>query len=205
MWFLFFLESHPQNKTILQEYPMPLDESDLHNLVFTTVSRLGDDISPDLILAICKTESSLHPYAWNPEPKYRYVWNVKTKKPFRNLTYEELSSNTPPKDFPTLAGDRDQEWWGQRASWGLMQVMGAVAREHGYEEPYLTSLVDPGNNVRIGCLHLHRLYHSFYHEHGINGVIAAYNAGSPRYKAGVLENAAYVTKVRKNLPEGFRL
>src|SRR5687767_808548 len=88
-------------------------------------------LDPRLLRAQVLQESGGNTWAYNPEQRYRYFWNVKLWKPFREVTDPECSSEFPPVDFPTLAGDRDQEWWAQQASWGLMQVMGAVAREHG--------------------------------------------------------------------------
>jgi soluble lytic murein transglycosylase-like protein len=38
-------------------------------------------------------------------------------------------------------------------SWGLMQVMGQVAREHGFTG-HLSSLCEPLNGLEMGCLHL---------------------------------------------------
>lgn len=98
-------------------------------------------LDPALIEAVCLVESSGDPTAWNPEPRYRYFWDVRQQRPFRRVTDAEVAAKVPPVDFPALAGDRDQEWWGQQASWGLMQVMGAVAREHGCRLPYLPALV----------------------------------------------------------------
>jgi hypothetical protein len=36
-------------------------------------------------------------------------------------------------------------------SWGLMQVMGQVAREHGYVEKFLSALCDPEAGLATGC------------------------------------------------------
>jgi soluble lytic murein transglycosylase-like protein len=36
-------------------------------------------------------------------------------------------------------------------SWGLMQVMGQVAREHGFDGRFLTALCDPAAGLDIGC------------------------------------------------------
>src|SRR5271155_6176946 len=36
-------------------------------------------------------------------------------------------------------------------SWGLMQVMGQVAREHGFHGPLLSSMCDPAVGLAIGC------------------------------------------------------
>ena len=82
----------------------------------------------------------------------------------------------------------------QMTSWGLMQVMGAVARELGHTGP-LSDLLDPPTGLFYGCLHLRR----FRAKYDIwPDVIAAYNAGSPRRVAGQIGpyvNQSYVDKV----------
>jgi soluble lytic murein transglycosylase-like protein len=37
-------------------------------------------------------------------------------------------------------------------SWGLMQVMGQVAREHGFQRPFLSALCDPSAGLTFGCI-----------------------------------------------------
>ena len=111
-------------------------------------------LDPDLVQALVEQESEYEPYAWNPEPRYRYFWNVKTNAPFRSVTDAETVLKFPPDDFPALRGDSDNEWWAQQASWGLTQILGAVAREHGFAGPYLPAICDPIVNLDLGCLHL---------------------------------------------------
>lgn len=132
-------------------------------------------LDPDLIEAVVLKESSGDPWAWNPEPRYRYFWDVKKHQPFRRLVLAEGQSEIPPDDFRALAGDPDQEWWGQQASWGLMQIMGAVAREQGFEAPYLPALCQVDVNLRHGCLHLSR--HLEWAGGEIVKALAAYNGG----------------------------
>ena len=36
-------------------------------------------------------------------------------------------------------------------SWGLMQVMGQVAREHGFDGKFLAQLCEPAAGLEIGC------------------------------------------------------
>lgn len=36
-------------------------------------------------------------------------------------------------------------------SWGLMQVMGQVAREHGFAGKFLSALCEPENGIESGC------------------------------------------------------
>lgn len=158
-----------------------------------TAIRAGDykDLNPNLILAIIWQESGGRPYAWNPEPKYRWFWNVKLDTPFRKLTEVEVNNEGAPFDFPTLAGDRDQEWWAQQASWGLMQVMGAAAREQHFREPYLTELVDPYLNIEYGLKHLWRYAYQF----GGKPTLVALG----RWNGGGNGNPVYADEVIKKL------
>ena len=123
----------------------------------------------ELVYAICQVESSLNPTATRHEPHYR--WLVGDN--------ESMS--------PTERHD-------QMTSWGLMQVMGAVARELGHTGP-LSDLLDPPTGLFYGCLHLRR----FRAKYDIwPDVIASYNAGSPRRVAGQIGpyvNQSYVDKV----------
>ncbi|MEM4655267.1 MAG: lytic transglycosylase domain-containing protein [Thermosphaera sp.] len=176
--------------------PRSLSQSDLSILIFESAARHG--LPTWLVRAIVSVESGGNPWAWNPEPAYRYLWDVRAQKPFRRLTHIEATVKTPPPDFPAIAGDRDQEWWAQQASWGLMQVMGAVARELGFTGPYLTELCDPLLNLELGCLHLSLLRDRYLARWGWPGVIAAYNAGTPRVLVdGRFSNQDYVDKIYK--------
>jgi soluble lytic murein transglycosylase-like protein len=37
-------------------------------------------------------------------------------------------------------------------SWGLLQLMGQVAREHGFQRPFLSALCDPSAGLTMGCI-----------------------------------------------------
>lgn len=132
-------------------------------------------IPVNLLAAICAKESSFNPWAWNPEPAYRYLWDVREGAPFRALTNTERNSEIPPEDFPRVDGDRDQEWWGQQSSWGVAQVMGAVAREHGFRGVFFPELCRPEIGLEFACRLLERLL-SRYDE---ADAVSAYNAGRP--------------------------
>ncbi|MCR4375669.1 MAG: lytic transglycosylase domain-containing protein [Acidobacteria bacterium] len=138
-------------------------------------AAMAYSLEPDLVEAVVQVESGGNPFAWNPEPKYRWLYNVRTHQPFRALTQAEASSKTPPLDFPVLAGDRDNEWLAQQASWGLMQVMGAVARELGCKVPYLPELTQPDLNLDLGCRHL--ASHLKWAQGNVRKALGAYNAG----------------------------
>lgn len=152
-------------------------------------------LDPDIVEAMVLVESDGRAWAWNPEPTYRYLWNVRTGQPFRKLTASEASSKWPPPDFPTAGGDRDQEWWGQQASWGLLQVMGAVARERGFSGLYLPELCDPVTNLTIGCRH----YAAFLRWAGgdVWRAVGAYNGGQGNWQGAAPQK--HVAKVKEAL------
>jgi hypothetical protein len=149
-------------------------------------------LDPDVVIAIIAQESSGRPGAWNPEPKYRWFWDVEKNRPFRRLEPDEIVSQIPPSDFPCPAGvDADAEWWGQQASWGLMQVMGAVARERGYTGKDFPDLTVPWRSVRFGVAQLVYLARRFSGD----DLLATYNGG-PGAKG---KNRGYVASVRAHI------
>lgn len=151
-----------------------------------------------LVHGIVAVESNYVTHAWRAEPPYQYLWDMVRNRPFRKITPMERKSEQAPKDFPydKTISSRDSEWWGQQSSWGLMQVMGAVSREHGFKG-YFPALCEPEIGLKYGCLHLAHHRDRFYHRHGWEGVVAAYNAGAPRKKNGGWVNQRYVNKVAK--------
>ena len=155
------------------------------------------DLPVELVRAIVLTESSGEPDLWKVEPPYRYLWDNAANKPYRMLTNAEIASERAPSDFTPIGHQsRDTEWWGQQASWGLMQVMGAVTREHGFKGPF-PALCDPVKGLLMGCTHLADLASHYKVRYGWAGVVAAYNAGSPRKgDDGRWVNQSYVDTVR---------
>jgi hypothetical protein len=145
-------------------------------LALCKVSGPKYGITPALLAALAWKESSFYTYAFNPEPRYRYFVNVRTGTPFRKVTDAEVASKFPPKDFPTLWGDPDAEWWLQQASVGLGQVMGAVARELGNRAKSLLELEKPDVNLDLAARHLSKQIARF--GTAADG-LSAYNAGSP--------------------------
>lgn len=165
-----------------------------------TAAAAKRGLDPMLVGGIVSHESSFNSYAWNPESAYRYYWNVRTRQPFRAVTPAELLDEKPPIDFSCLAGDPDQEWWAQSASWGLMQIMGAVARDQGFRGSYLTELVDPVVNLDLGCAHLQSLM--TWAKGDVDRALAAYNGGKSGNFTKPYRNQQYATLViaaRSNL------
>jgi len=154
----------------------------------TTIARLGyDHLDPRLVLAILWEETGTgNQWAMRPEHNYRYLWDVKRDAPIRKLSDSEVCANEPPGDFRSYLGTPAQEWDGQRTSWGLMQIMGAAAREEGFHGAYLSELCDPYTNLEFGIRHLWR----YAFQSGNRSTLDAlqrYNGGSDKqYSARVL-------------------
>jgi hypothetical protein len=168
--------------------------------VETTSLRHG--LKANLVHAIVLVESSGNRFAWNPEPKYRYFWDIRDKKPFRTVTRDEIESKFPPSDFLGPPGtDPDQEWWAQQASWGLMQVMGAVAREFGFQERFLPQLCEASYGLEFGCSVLKSLLR--WSNGDVAAALAAYNGGRKGNAPSNIpkRNQGYVNKVMLRLQE----
>jgi len=161
----------------------------------TLIARIATEegVDPKLVSAFIQIESSGNAYAWRTESAYRYLWDVKNNRPFRKLTPTELNNEVAPGDFYAPVGSRNTEWIGQQASWGPMQVMGAVAREFGYTRHFPELCGEDG--IRIGCKLLRKLVDKHHTRYGMEGVAAAYNAGTPTLTAGRFTNQAYVDKI----------
>lgn len=129
-------------------------------------------LNPCLLAAICHTESAGNRWAARYEPGYRWLNN--------------------PSDFSIALGiTHETEEMMQKFSYGLMQIMGGLARDLRYIGP-LSALFDPDINMNYASLHISKLSRK-YEE---TDLIAAYNAGSPRKRAsGFYENQVYVDKV----------
>lgn len=151
-------------------------------------------LSPALVEAQVLVESGGNAWSWNPEPRYRYFWNVRSQRPFRAISPAEQLSEFPPSDFPCLGGDPDQEWWGQQASWGIQQIMGALAREYGFRGPYLTQLCEVTTNLDIGCAHLSRLL--AWAKGDIDQALSAFNGGQGGNTQRPFRNQVYADKVK---------
>lgn len=105
------------------------------------------------------------------EPKYRWLYNVDECARAASRTVAE-------------------ETRGQMTSYGYMQVMGAVAREYGFDGEFDDLLSEL--SLEYGCRH----FAAKLTRYGtIADAIAAYNAGSPRRVSGEYENQDYVNRV----------
>lgn len=141
-------------------------------------------IPAGLITAICKIESGLNPLAIRYEPDFFTTYII----PCKIKAVEPCSFRT--------------EQRARAMSWGLMQVMGQVARERGFDGPYLSALCDPVLGIEYGCRQLRHFAKLYLSQNNWAGVIAAYNAGSPRKdKSGLFVNQKYVNHVQAEWDE----
>jgi soluble lytic murein transglycosylase-like protein len=131
-------------------------------------------VDPDLAISIAEVESHFNELAVRFEANWKYLIHV-----------ESLARNSHIS--------QDSERILQMCSWGMMQVMGSVARELGHRGNLL-ELTRPELGVRYGCLKLKELTKKYSNQEDL---IAAYNAGSPRkLDTGKYVNQIYVNKVR---------
>lgn len=151
-------------------------------------------INPALLIAVIEVESSWDIYAQRYEPTYRWLWNVETGKPYRLSPAKAVryakNRSLYPVDFPGGLSEFDS----QRTSYGLMQIMGAVARELGFASR-LIDLYQPEINLFYGC----KLLSKLINKHGERGALRAYNTGSA--KSSVMGNK-YLDKVLKAMRKG---
>lgn len=149
-----------------------LENAALLSLIVSTAR--GAQVPPELALGIIEIESGGDRYAAKINPTYPYTM-MQAKRP---------------------AGcSVDVERLFQKTAWGLMQVMGATARELGFDG-WLSELVVPETNVRLGIEFLGRKMSQYFERDGIEGVVAAYNGGAPRRRPdGKFVNQTYVDRV----------
>lgn len=186
----------------MRPHTAAMQATPLNSALFATSKLWADSqhVPVQLVRAHIQEESGGIITAWKTEPQYRYLWDCRNNRPFRPLTPAEIASEINPRDFSKpehLVCSVDTEWWGQQASWGPMQVMGAVARSYGFDQ-HFPALCDPSQGVHLGVMHLAHLIARYQQHFGWEGVAAAYNAGSPRRDptTGKWVNQQYVDNIR---------
>lgn len=97
-----------------------------------------NDITQELVAAVILQESGGYAYAARYEEGFfnRYL---KGKQPRQLLGY-----------FPKTISIAT-EYAHRATSWGLMQIMGQVARERGFNAESLVELIDPSTNIHLGA------------------------------------------------------
>lgn len=152
------------------------NETKVNNIDLNEIIReksLFYKLDEGLVRSIIKTESSWNTYAIRYEDGYNYLYEPDKFARAQNITVQT-------------------EVILQKCSYGLMQIMGAVMREHGFLGSLLT-VCNPSINIEFGCKHLSGFVKKYPK---IEHAIASYNAGSPSFdKNGQLVNQIYVDKV----------
>jgi len=132
------------------------------------------NLYPDLVEAHVMTESSGKPNATRYEPGFYKTYIKK------------------------LGITNEVEATGRATSWGLLQIMGQVAREMGYQGSW-EGLCDPMVNLEYGCKKLAKCCRRYHPE--LDKGIASYNSGSAivvfRDGVEVLRNQEYVDRVHR--------
>ena len=141
-------------------------------------------VSTDLILALIWQESSGNPWAERHERYYQYFWDTKKELPLYDKT-KSVSENR--QTALNILGPT--EFSAQSTSRGLLQVMGAVARERGFGGLYLTELCDPETGIEYGVKHLD----AFARRHELRTALLRYNGGGRElYADEVLKKLAAI-------------
>src|ERR1700686_2080961 len=100
---------------------------------FVTLARraaAAQSLDPALVCAVVEQESAWNPWAMRYEPLFfaKYVATL--------YTNNKVSAS---------------EAYARGFSWGLMQVMGQVARETGFDSLFLSAVCDPEQGLALGC------------------------------------------------------
>lgn len=157
---------------------IPIEQSILNSVLGGTADKYGLD--HNLVLAVITHETNGKTFKTRYEPAWKYLY-------FARQYAEKLDISV------------DTEIVMQSMSWGLMQVMGSVAREHGFDSD-LPKLTDPQLGLEYGCKHLKKMLVQCGGNE--SDAIAAYNAGSVRKTpGGMYENQVYVDEVSSVLRE----
>lgn len=129
----------------------------LKDIIFANADRYK--INHTFLVAVAKTESEFNQYAQRFEPAYPWLYSVK-----------ELSE--------ILKVNRSTMEGFQRMSYGVFQIMGAVAYEYGFRD-WPGKLFDYELNCKYACEHINRLQRRF-EVFTPEEMYASYNSGKPR-------------------------
>lgn len=143
-------------------------------------------LDADVLCAIIMKESRGDQWAMRYEPGWSNFWFP------RHFA-----------DLLQISFDTEQQL--QKFSYGLTQVMGAVARQHGYKDDLPKLLSNPELAIEYACLHLKWLRSKC---RGEEELIIAYNGGWGALKkmnTGMFLNQTYLNSVNQFLHELRRL
>jgi soluble lytic murein transglycosylase-like protein len=126
-------------------------------------------LDPALVCAVVEQESAWNPWAMRYEPAFftKYVAPL--------YTNNKVSAT---------------EAYARGFSWGLMQVMGQVAREAGFEALFLSALCDPEQGLAVGCKVLCKKLDAMAGD-TTRALVAWNGGGNTLYAVQVLARRAY--------------
>ena len=133
-------------------------------LTLARKAAAAQSLDPGLVCAVVEQESAWNPWAIRFEPAFfkKYVASLYTNN---KVTASEA--------------------YARGFSWGLMQVMGQVARETGFEGAFLSALCDPEQGLAVGCRVLRRKLDAMDGD-TMRGLLAWNGGANPLYAAQVL-------------------
>jgi len=176
-------------------------------------------LDPALVCALCEVESSWIPWAVRHEAGYEWLVGFEpipldSARFWVTANYEYRQRDAGDRLWQPQTEKLSKfggvvisdgvtiltELLGQQTSWGLLQIMGAVARERGFKG-WLTELCDPQVNLEWGCRHL-RWMIDHNNAYGLpdyrikpEDLAAAWNGGSRVVVDGKYANEDYVKRV----------
>ena len=109
------------------------------------------ELDPALVCAVCEQESSWNPWAMRFEPMFLAHY-VKPSLPEAPTTGEMARAT----------------------SWGLMQIMGEVAYEFGFQGKFFSELCDPSTGLAWGCK---KLAHCLKARGDVKAALLMWNGG----------------------------
>ena len=122
-------------------FQVPLRNEKTMSEVWEIIKRESKEqgVDPNLVASIISQESSGKAHAIRYEQAFytRYV---------EGKTIIELLGHVPSKSICSLATEKRLRAF----SFGLMQIMGQTAREHGFISDFLSELLIPENNIKLG-------------------------------------------------------
>jgi soluble lytic murein transglycosylase-like protein len=129
----------------------------------------AQSLDPALICAVVEQESSWNPWSMRYEPAFfaKYVAHLYTNN---KITASEA--------------------YARGFSWGLMQVMGQVAREMGFDGLFLSALCDPEQGLAVGCKLLRKKLDAMDGD-TTRGLLAWNGGANPAYPGQVLARRAH--------------
>ena len=137
-------------------------------IVLARRAAATQSLDPALVCAVVEQESAWNPWAMRYEPLFfaKYVASL--------YTNNKISAS---------------EAYARGYSWGLMQVMGQVAREFAFDGAFLSALCDPEQGLAIGCKVLRKKFDAMAGD--ATRALLAWNGGA---------NAAYPAQVLARRP-----